>query len=160
MNEISDTYVAFSKSQDEESPLSQTHLPRGSAGITTLCNSSPQAQMAAEGSHRTNVPHLDNINLKMGNTYLPCRWRYPLENFQQELGQIIEICQTYSDIPLIVASDFNVDIHGTQDSRTKYSKAFISDNKLKEAIAIKQATCHQHSGKEKSKIDYNYVRVS
>ena len=43
---------------------------------------------------------------------MPDRSGYALNEFQSEIDQVDELCQKYTDIPTIVACDFNIDLHG------------------------------------------------
>ena len=157
VNEISEEYTSISKSLDEVRPLSQTALTRGSSGISIMSSSKLQTHPSPEGSHRTSTTLIADYNIRIINSYLPCRGHYTLDEFQQELDQIQELCQKYSSTPTIVAGDFNVDIHGKVDPRTKYFKNFINENALKEPITIKAPTFKQHSGNGQSKIDYIFI---
>lgn len=153
-----DRYYAHSKSLDEEKPLNQIHLPRGSAGVSTLTAHNLSAHMKKEeGSHRICITSVNNPDLIIINVYLPCRGQYSLEEFQQELDQVHEACQKYHSLPVILAGDFNIDLSGAQDSRTKYFKDFICINHLTEFKGIDTPTFTQHSGKGHSKIDYIFV---
>ena len=88
------------------------------------------------------------------NVYMPCRGIYSTEEFQQELDQVHEICQKCAHTPTLLVGDFNIDIHGKQDVRTRYFINFIKENNLREAFNMHEHTFHQHSGKGSSKIDY------
>ena len=88
------------------------------------------------------------------NSYLPCRGNHTLQEFQQEIDQLKEICQKYADLQIILAGDFNVDVEKHPIQRVTYFKSLLNDHNLRELQPISEPTLTHHNWTSTSKIDY------
>jgi endonuclease/exonuclease/phosphatase family metal-dependent hydrolase len=76
------------------------------------------------------------------------------------MAQLQEICNKYTDHPLIVAGDFNIDPRKQTDTRVKCFKKLLSENRLSEINPIAEPTFKHHNGKHSSKIDFILVNTT
>jgi hypothetical protein len=152
ISEICPEYDFIAKSVDDEDPLPPHKLPRGYGGVAilwkkSLSESSPQI----DGTCRTAVLKIGKMTII--NTYLPCRGKYCLQEFQEEVDQLHELLTKFKNTSIILAGDLNIDMQ-QKDSRATYLKDLLRNHGLSEVNSILDPTFIHHNGTSKSKIDY------
>ena len=134
----------------------QTHLTRANAGTANVWRDSRMTSLQ-DGNHRIWVLEDPRTGIIIINSYLPPRGKYSNDAFRDEVDRLHEICEKFSDHPIILAGDVNVDLNKKHDSRTRYLAEFLKTHHLHEPITIKDPTFRQHSGNGCSKIDYIFI---
>ena len=153
---ISKSFEAHSKPVDEDDPEPLLSLLRGYGGVSTLWNNCKhQPASLIDGTNRCVVTKSEFCVLI--NVYLPCRGSYTNQEFMEELDHLHEICVKYSEEPIILAGDLNVDISKPSDVRAKSIKHFLENNSLEEVKTSTIPTFCHHNGKHASKIDYIFI---
>lgn len=156
LSKVSQQYEAHSKSVDDDFNLPQSQLPRGHAGVATLCNKNHQTSAPVDGTHRVLVTEAHD-SLVVINVYMPCRGGYTNDEFKEEVDQLDELCKKYSERHIILLGDFNIDLDTQKDNRASYLVKFLKENKLLESNQIHGPSFRQHSGRGQSRVDYIFL---
>jgi hypothetical protein len=152
-------HVCISKSVDDGKEIDiLPKLSKGYGGITTLCcKTKTTTTNNIDGTNRTSVTKINNLGFTIVNTYLPCRGHYTMQEYQEEVDQLSEICNKFQDEPIIISGDFNIDLAKQNDSRARCLKTLLKEHDLQEICQLQGPTYKHHDGQHKSRLDYIFT---
>lgn len=159
LKNIHPDYDYTAKSVDDNDKIPATQRPRGYGGVCILWKKSIPAKKLPDGSERTIALQIGGYTLV--NTYLPCRGgKGDVQEFNDELDQLNEVCIKYSNTSIILTGDMNVDLKKHAENRVSKFSDFTKAHSFIEASEILEPTYYHHGGSATSKIDYILIQES
>lgn len=163
MLQLNSNFDAYTKSVDDDNPISPFHKPRGFSGVSIMWNKKLKDSVykIPDGGKRIVCIELQTESKKLCilNAYLPCRGRYSEQEYAEVLDEIAEIIKKFGNSHIIIlAGDLNASLtRDIPNSRDVLLRNFCLEMEISTDVPNEPTFFHVN-GNDRNQTDYLLVK--